>query len=289
MSKFASPYYPPRARWYGSLWKIGGSLKRHFGLTRVRLPRTMSFCALIGGLLVPGLAFYMRGSRLWGKVALAMSGLLFAAFFVWLGYPAGNLAFGLLLSIHSTSIVYLCEPLLIDARLRTRIFFSMGALAAVGGLLYLPLRSLLQEYCFMPINVGDRVVVVRAYASVKSVYRGDWIAYSLNDAGGNGIYVRAGLGLGPVLATAGEQVRFGETTFEVNGIPTARQVHMPVSGDFVVPENDWFVWPEVDISGHGNVGEAALSATLLKMSMITKEQFVGKPFKRWFWRRQILS
>ena len=287
MSKFASAYYPPRARWYAPLWKLGGSLRRHFGLSRARLPMTMSFCAFALSLLVPGMGFYLRSERRWGKAALAASGLLLAVFFVWLGYPAGNVAFGLLLSLHSTSIVYLCEPLLVDVRLRTRVFFSMAVLAVVGGLIYLPLRSLIQERCFIPMNVNGRIVVVRAYDSPASVRRGDWIAYSLKDAGVNGIYVRAGYGLGPVLATAGERLRFGSSALEVNGFRSARKAFMPESGELAVAENHWFVWPEVDISGHGNVGEAAISATLLKMSMITKDQFVGKPFKRWFGRRQI--
>ena len=255
----------------------------------VRRSKATSFCAIVGRLLVPGLAFSVRGSRVWGKVAPVTSGLLLAAFFVWLGHPAGNVAFGLLLSLHSTSIVYLCEPLLAETRLRGRIFFSMATLAMVGGLFYLPLRHLVQEHFFMPMNVNGRIVVVRAYASAATVQRGDWIAYSLSDAGGNGIYVRDGFGLGPVLATTGDQVSFTKTALEINGIRRARQVHMPDSGEWVVPENHWFVWPEVDISGHGYVGEAALSATLTRMAMIRKEQFIGEPFKRWFWRRQILT
>jgi len=290
MSKFASPYYPPRARWHRPRWNFAGALRRHVHLDRVVLPGTIACPAFVGGLLVPGLAFYVRGGRLWGKVALAASGVLFAAFIVWLGYPAGNLAFGLLLSIHSTGVVYLCEPLMSDVRFRTRIFFSMASLLALGALVYMPMRHLLQERCFMPMNVRGHVVIVRAYASIKSVRRRDWIAYTLKrDEGEPGIYMRAGYGLGPVLATAGDRVKFGKTALEVNGVPMARQAYMPDSGELVVPENNWFVWPEVNISyGHG-VGESAISATVLGMAVITKEQFIGKPFKRWFWRRQIMS
>jgi hypothetical protein len=62
---------------------------------------------------------------------------------------------------------------------------------------------------------------------------------------------------------------------------------MPVAGAWTVPEKHWFVWPELGIGGHG-MPRADLSATLLEMGTISEEQFIGKPFKRWFWRRQVL-
>jgi len=64
--------------------------------------------------------------------------------------------------------------------------------------------------------------------------------------------------------------------------------HMPTSGEIVIPEKSWFIWPDFDIGGgHGYVGGAAISATLLKMAMVEEQQFVGKPFKRWFGREQV--
>ena len=64
---------------------------------------------------------------------------------------------------------------------------------------------------------------------------------------------------------------------------------MPETGELIVPEKHWFVWPDFAISGHGNVAEAALSAALLPMATVSEDQFAGKPFKRWFWRRQFSS
>src|SRR6202040_2784905 len=99
MNNLASPYYPPRARWFSPLLNFGCALKRGLALDHVRLPAGVSLAEMIGCLLVPGQAFWVRGPAPWGKVALTSCGLLMLIFIVGLGYPAANVAFGLLLSI----------------------------------------------------------------------------------------------------------------------------------------------------------------------------------------------
>ena len=59
-------------------------------------------------------------------------------------------------------------------------------------------------------------------------------------------------------------------------------------GGMFVPENHWFIWPNLAITGNLNVGEASISSVMLQMASVPETQFVGKPFKRWFWREQIL-
>jgi hypothetical protein len=137
--------------------------------------------------------------------------------------------------------------------------------------------------------VNDRVVVVRKYATPPAIKRNDLIAYSLPGNYDHGAYVAAGFGFGPVLAVAGDRVRFTKTTFEVNGVPQPRLANMPETGELTVPEKRWFIWPELAISGHGNAPAGTLTATLLQMATISEAQFAGKPFKRWFWRRQVSS
>jgi len=289
MARLSSPYYPPRARWYAPLLGVGGALRRRLALDRARWSQSLRFSGLLASLLVPGLAFYLRGPRAWGRLALAVCFFLLLLFFVEIGYPAGNMAFGLLLSMHATGTLYLCESSLAGVRFRTRILLSMALLFALAGLLYLPARNLMETHLLQPLRVNDRVVVVRKAGLLSSVKRNDWIAYSIAGNTDHAAYVQAGLGLGPVLAVGGDRVRFTKAGLEVNGAPRPRQAHMPESGEWVVPEKHWFVWPEFDISGHGNLPEATLSATLLQMATISEEQFAGKPFKRWFWRRQISS
>jgi hypothetical protein len=289
MAKASSPYYPPRARWYSPLLSFGGVLRRHMILDRIRLPQGPSLGGILGSLLVPGVGFWVRGPRWLGSLAISASLFLLLLFFAEIGYQAGNIAFGLLLSIHSSSLIYVIEPWLAGARFRTRIFASMALLAGVGGLLYMPARNLMETRWLAPLRLQGQVVVVSKSRSPASVKRNDVIAYSLPGNTDHAVYVEAGFGLGPVLAVAGDHVCFTKTAFEVNGAPRPRLAHMPESGDLTVPGKHWFVWPDLAISGHGNAPAGALTTALLQMAVISEEQFAGKPFKRWFWRRQLSS
>ena len=86
-----------------------------------------------------------------------------------------------------------------------------------------------------------------------------------------------------------DRVRFSKAAFEVNGAGQPRLAHMPETGELIMAEKHWFAWPDFAITGHGNVAEAGVSAALLRMATISEQQFAGKPFKRWFWRRQVSS
>jgi hypothetical protein len=289
MNHDRSAYYPPRARWYSPFFHFARAMRRRLWLDRLHLPAGLSFRAFIIGLLAPGLAFYVRGEKLIGRAVLIGSLLLAVAFIVWLGYPLANLAFGLLLSAHVSSILFLCRPWLQDVRFRFQIAFGLAVLLAVGGGVYTSLRNSIQERYLMPLRINGRVVVVQTFSASKAVRRGDWITYSLPGGAGTGVLVQEGLSLGPVLAAGGDHLRFSPKAFEVNGVQRPLLPHMPTSGDLLVPENHWFIWPELGISGHGNVAEANISATMLQLANVSKARFIGKPFKRWFWRRQIFS
>ncbi len=289
-----SAYYPPRARWYSVFFYFGNNLRRRLALDRLALPREMKIGELVAGFFVPGLAVWFRGPRLWGRAALTASAVLFLIFIVWLGYPAANLAFGLLVSLHCTGFVYYCNPLMATEPFRSRLAFTLLLLLAIGLLLYVPARSFIQGHCLTPLQMNGQVVVVQRIFQARHLQRGDWIAYALHDEeqgeahNGGAVWVRAGMGLGPVLAVAGDQVVISSNTFSVNGISHPSLPHMPGAGSLTVPENHWFIWPNLDISGHGNVSEASISSTMLDMASVNATQFFGKPLHRWFWRKQIL-
>jgi hypothetical protein len=275
------------------LFYVGIAVRRRLALDRIHLPREMTLGGLVAGFLVPGLAVYLRGSRLFGKAALIACGLLALSFVVWFGYPAGNFAFGLLLSIHTTGFVYYCSPFLRNEPFRSRMFFTLLSLIAIGGLFYAPIRSVIQQRWLIPLRVRGNVIIVHRLGAPHDIKRGDWVMYSQNSGqtgeahNGGAVWVQAGFGWGPVLAMAGDRVKFSTNAFMVNGKTQPLLPHMPTSGEVVVPEKHWFIWPELDISGHGNVGEVNISAAMLQMATVSQEQFIGKPFKRWFWRRQI--
>jgi hypothetical protein len=287
MNRVASSYYPPRARWYSPLLRLSGGLRRHLALDRIRLPAGVPFFRAVASLLVPGLGFYLRGPRLWGKAAMGFAALMALVFIVGLGFPVGNIAFGLLLSTHVSSVLYVFEPWLAGARFRVRLSFSFVMLFVLGALVYMPVRNLIQEQWLMPLRVKGRVVIVRRLATPSALPRGAWIAYTIYGARGQGLYAQEGFGLGPVLALPGDRVRFTKSALEVNGVPQPLLAYMPQVGEWVVPQKHWFVWPEVAITRYGNAPADAISATLLRMGNITEDRFVGRPFKRWFGRRQL--
>ncbi|MFZ0826283.1 MAG: hypothetical protein WAO02_02565 [Verrucomicrobiia bacterium] len=290
-----SAYYPPRARWYSPLFHVGGTLQQRLALDRLRacLPREMALGGLMAAFLVPGLGFYLRGSKLWGKFALAGGGLLILAFIAGFGYRAGNFALGLLIAVHATGFVYYCSPFLGQEKFGGRLGFTLLAVLAIGLLFYLPMRNIILQRWVVPLRVGEKVIIVHRQRSPDDVKRGDWVMYSVNGEqtgeahNGGAVWVQAGFGWGPVLAVGGDRVEFSTNAFRVHGEAQPLLPHMPTSGELVVPEKHWFVWPEFDISGHGNVGESAISAAIMQLATVSEKQFIGKPFARWLWRRQI--
>ncbi|HXR04600.1 MAG TPA: hypothetical protein VN836_07815 [Verrucomicrobiae bacterium] len=285
----ASPYYPPRARWYSPLFYWGGAIRRRLTLDRINLPRALTLGGLVAGFLIPGLGIHLRSPKLWGRAAIPACGFLFFGFLVWFGFPAGNIAFGLLFAVHTIGFVYYCNPLFEQELVQSRLWFTLLTLVGLGLLIYLPGRNVILQHWLVPLRLNGHVMVVQRQFPAAAIQRGDWVAYRLHgneEWGENAVYVRSGLGLGPTLALAGDRVEFSTNAFTVNGAPHPLLPHMPVSGGLIVPEKNWFVWPNVGISGHG-VGEDRISSAMLQMAVVSENQYIGKPFKRWLWRQQI--
>jgi len=232
------------------------------------------------------MAFYFRGEKLIGLAVFTGCTILVAIFFIWLGYPMANVAFGLLLSAHAASVVFLLNPWLAGTRFLFRVVFGLVALIVVGVCIYGPLRSQLQAHYLMPIRMKDQVVVVRRSASPSSVKRGDWIVYSIPHGGRDGLYVAQGWGFGPVLAIAGDQIRFSTNAFFVNESALPLRPHMPTKGEIAMQKNHWFIWPDLAIRGDGN--RVAITPTMLQLAQVPESAFFGKAFEHWFWRRQTL-
>ncbi len=286
MTHLSSSYYPPRARWYSPLLFTSRRVVRQLALDRIRMPSGVPFSTALWSFLVPGLGIYLRGHRLWGKVAMGACALLALVFIAGLGTDIGNMAFGLLVSIHVTSVLYGFEPWLAGERSRTRLLFSGCVLLVLGLAVYIPLRDLVQQHWLMPLRVKGHGVVVYRLGSGRDLARGTRLAYAYEGTRQGQLVVPPGIGLGPVLGLPGDQVRFGPGRFEVNGAKQPSLPNMPLEGQWFVPEKHWFVWPEVAISGNVVAPPPAIAAALCQMGTITEEQMIGRPFKRWLWRRQ---
>ena|ERR1035437_586749 len=290
----ASSYYPPRAQWYSAIFYLGNALRRRLALDRLTLPREMKIGEMVAGFFVPGVAVWLRGPRLWGRAALAGSTGLILFFIMWLGYPAANLAFGLLISLHCTGFVYYCNPLMAGEPFRSRLAFTLMILLAIGLLLYMPARNLIQGHCLTPLRMNGQVIVVQRMLQPGHIQRGDWVAYAL-DAQATGenyhggvVVLQTDVSMGRVLALPGDVVKFSAASFSVNGVAHPNLPHMPVTGEVTVLEKHWFIWPNLGISGYGDVGEARVASALLGLSNVAEANFFGKPLHRWFWRKQIL-
>jgi hypothetical protein len=293
MSKATSPYYPPRARWYAPIFYVANMVRRGIALDGIYLPGEATWPGLALSFLVPGLGFYLRGSRLWGKIVMTGCALLFLIFIVGFGYPFANFAFGMIISAHVSGIVYYCHPIFKEHEFRVRVAFTVLILMAIGFLIYSPLRAEIQNRWLMPLRINGQVIVVQKTTSAKNVKRGDWVAYNLparSEAAYEEdwrMYAHSGVGLGPVLAVANDQVVFSNNVVMVNGVAQPSLPHMPVFGAITVPGNSWFIWPSYSVAGHGY--ESHLSALMLQMANVPENKFIGIPLKHWFWRKQILQ
>lgn len=263
-------------------------------MNRLSLPPQMRFVELLTGFFVPGLAVYLRGPWTLGLAALGVSAALFSVYVIWLGHGAANLAFGMLMSLHCTGFVYYCSPSMAQAGFQRRLFFTIMVLVAMMGLLYWPSRNLVQEHWLTPLRINNQVVVVQRIFAVSNIQRGDWIAYSLKEYSegeahnGGAVWFHGGTGLGPVLAIAGDHVSFSAGSYSVNGVNHLSFPHMPQAGEWIVPEKHWFIWPNLAISGHGNVSEGAIDGALLQLADVAPDQYFGQPLHHWFWRQQKL-
>ena len=100
--------------------------------------------------------------------------------------------------------------------------------------------------------------------------------------------VANGLGFGQVQAVPGGRVAFTPRSFQVNDQVFPRRSYIPVQETWVVPEKHWFIWPDSIISISGNPRTEAVAKMMREVAMVPESEMVGKPFRRWFWRRQTL-
>jgi hypothetical protein len=115
------------------------------------------------------------------------------------------------------------------------------------------------------------------------------VAYRIESRSVDHFYLAGGFGFGRVQAVGGDRVVFTRQSMQVNGEMFPGRSFMPTNESWVVPENHWFIWPESAISISGNPQQNDAVARLMRESaMVPESQFVGRPLRRWFWRRQTL-
>lgn len=287
-----SEYYPPRARGLFLFRRSWFALRRILPIESLNIQRerlTVSPGNILLSLLLPSYIFHVLG---WRRVALLVASVYFLAFcahIFWVGYYTSALV--IMLSIHVTSAAYLVKQLAPNFGLALRLLSSFALFVFFYSFVYQPFNSRLAK-TVIPMRVGKNIVFVNCLASPKTIQRGDWIAYRIKsgNAGAHNaaIAIHEGFGISPTLGIAGDTVRFSPNQIEINGKIQSRENYMPTNGEWVISEKQWFVWPKVAIGGNRAAADGQISAVLQERALISEKEFVGKPFKHWFGKRQIL-
>jgi len=175
-----SSYYPPRSRWYTRLFFGPGERARErLHLDKFRLRGVISASQFLLSVALPGFAFFALGRRMLGRLFVASYVLGLLVFVVALGYFVGNVAYGLMISVHATSIIFLEGLWLAGDRFRVRLIAAICTLLMVWGLVYVPVVRFVENHWLMPLRVGNNVLVVHRTPS-GSIRRGDRLAYQIS-------------------------------------------------------------------------------------------------------------
>ena len=290
MSEPSSPYYPPRAGWNRHLYAALYAARRHLHLENLSLPRPaipVTFRQLVFNLAVPGYAFVQAG---WPRIGMAVAaGWVVAAlvFLVWLGYAAANIAFGLMMSLHVSSILHFLNRVGPGLSVWRRLGFSLVVLFVVGNLLYASGLRWMQSHLFLPLRADGQVYVIHPRVRPTALQRGDWVACESKGGGYANVNIHSGYLLGPVLALPGDVIEFGADEFQVDGTTGQRQPLMPSGGRLTLDEKSWLVWPALRTVTRYNASQQDIERAVLQMAQIRREQMIGQPYRRWFWRQQI--
>ena len=283
----SSAYYPPRARWYSPLLSVGDALRRRLGVDALHSTLRIGFSEFVFGCLFPGFSFWAAGRT---HAALAvigaylLSALLFLAL---LGYAVSNLAFGMMISLHVSSVLFALRLLLSEFTLGRRLLFSLATAVLLGGLVYAQVPHQLEKAGILPLRMNGKVIVAHLKRMPQPLQRGLWIVYRGQSSHNLGVIFSEGYGTGPVLAVPGDRVEFFQSAYKVNERAYPARQYMPRKGSLVLVENQWLVWPEFDTVRRNNVSDDVISQMVLEKALLAPAQIVGHPFRHWFGRRQL--
>jgi hypothetical protein len=259
-------------------------VKRRLYLNRLPRLARHDIGQLVLSLILPGWALLWSKRPLWGLVLGTVYCVSAAIFLVWVGYPISNFALTVMISIHAGGILRVEQSI----GLWKRILHSVLIFLAVSVLVYVPLRNQMERHWLMPLRINGRVVVIRT-GPIGVVKRGDQIAYRLPSIRLPSLMIlEEGCTLGRVMAVAGDEIAFRPDGVLVNSESRPRSSQMPTKETIYVAQSCWFIWPEMTISGRGNIGAETIQQAMMQLAIVPQSNYVGVPYQRWFWRKQVL-
>ena len=264
--------------------------RRSLHLEHLSLPRfaiSISTRQVLLCLLVPGFSFYHAG---WPRIAAAFAGAWVVAglvFLLWLGHTAASIAFGLMMSVHVSSVLHFLNRVAPSSSVWRRLALSLLVLFVMGQLIYRTGLDWFQNHLFMPLDVNGKIYVINPRVRPAALHAGDWLAFHLDSTVGHGgVRIREGYVLDRVLAGPGDVVEFSRESVLINGTAHTPLPFMPSRGARTMAEKTWLVWPSLRTVQRNNVSQDDIASTVLQMAQVHHEQMIGKPYRRWFWRDQ---
>jgi hypothetical protein len=281
-----SAYYPRRAR--GPHWprRMIHGLRAAMKLERLRLPAWPSLRNTLAAVVIPGLAFHLSGPRLVARIIWMALPFLVLVFLAGLGTFVAEVAFGLMIAAHVTSVSHLLRPLLTRSRLVLQLVFGVVLFVAASVLVYVPAREWFHRHVAMPITVRDQIVIINPRADAATVGRGDVVVYRISAASSRNVIVREGVGAEAVLGMPGDRLVFGPGRVYVNGSAHLLPASSPEWEALVVPDHCWYIWPGLHGVYRGGVPAQAVEAMLQGLALVDRSDFVGRPHRWWFFRAQ---
>jgi type IV secretory pathway protease TraF len=261
--------------------------ERFLRLTRLQQAAGLPLRHWLPSLIIPGWIFFATGYRWIGRTVMAAYATAAFLFLALLGTSFANVLFGLMLGAHAISILWLIQHALGRVSFGVRLAASGTILYALSSLVYWPTLSELERSLFMPLQTPRGVIVVKP-SPAPSVRRGDTIIYRIQADRDGGVIIEAGYGIDRVLALPGDRIEFTREGLHVNGQWIMRHLAMPASGSRTIPQNCWYVWPSFDIQSRGTVPAQMTTQGYLAAALVPQSEYVGKPFRHWFGRRQHL-
>lgn len=281
-----SAYHPPRAPWYRNLREAWYGLTR---LDRVPLPGRLGWWPVIRGVLVPGQGWGIMGKGNAGRAVMAGWLVCLVLGLALLGTGIASVLFGVMIFLHTTGLVVLFGPWIASCGWVTRLASGLGMAALLTVFLYMPVQSWTHRNWFLPVTMEGRVVVVQVLNDPGQVRRGDWVLYRQDSVNAGGVRLREGLSMGPVLGMPGDEVAFLPTGVRSGGRVWPRQEGMPELGSVGVSTDSWMIWPRWRVLVLQGLPPEVAHDLALQQSVVAQEKLVGRPFRHWFFRGQLLE
>jgi hypothetical protein len=209
--------------------------------------------------------------------------LAFFAYFAFIGRGAATFAFGVMMSIHATSIVCAVSCVWPQRLLVVRLLMAFTTALALYVALYGPALGVLQRSFIMPIWSNGGLYVINRTSWGQEIRRDDLIAYRLPAQSGR-VRSQEGNGMDRVIGLPGDVIEFTRTGVRINGRMRPKQEGMPDGGTITLPQNCWFVWPTLRMVLHRGLPLSQIAEAKVALGTIPKEDILGKPVGFHLWR-----